>query len=179
MAWKKILLFLLVAIIIFLIIGFYNASKLKTIEIEKKVKVNAPQQRVYEAIADLNQYPNWSPFLAQDPSQKYEVKGNAGEVGSSYSWTGNGGTDVGIQEITKTEPNNFVGMKCDIQKPFSAKPTFDYHISQQGAQTEVTQKFRLESGLMDAFFLWLFGVKKEMAATNEQGLQLLKDYLEK
>lgn len=62
MDWKKILLFLLVAIIIFLIIGFYNASKLKTIEIEKKVKVNAPQQRVYEAIADLNQYPNWSPF---------------------------------------------------------------------------------------------------------------------
>ena len=167
------------AILLFLAFGFYNASKLQSIEIVKNVNIQAPQQEVYEAISNLENYPKWSPFLAQDPTQKYETKGAAGTVGSQFHWEGNKGKDVGFQEISKLEPDNFVGMKCDIQKPFKAQPTFEYGIKPNGNSTEVTQKFNLQSGLIDAFFLWLFGVKKEMAATNQQGLDLLKKSLEK
>ncbi|MEM6379571.1 MAG: hypothetical protein AAF705_15300 [Bacteroidota bacterium] len=42
----------------------------------------------------------------------------------------------------------------------------------------VTQDFKLQSGLVDAFFMWIFGAKKEMAKTNERGLTLLKNYIE-
>jgi hypothetical protein len=36
----------------------------------------------------------------------------------------------------------------------------------------------LESALVDAFFLWLFGAKAEMEKTNQQGLDLLKKAVE-
>ena len=43
---------------------------------------------------------------------------------------------------------------------------------------EVKQDFRLESGLIDSFFMWLFGAKAEMEKTNQQGLDLLKKAVE-
>nr|WP_197718697.1 SRPBCC family protein [Pedobacter schmidteae] len=167
------------AVFLFLAFGFYNASKFQSIEIVKSVNIMAPQQEVYDAISNLDNYPQWSPFLAQDTTQKYETKGAAGTVGSQFHWDGNKGKDLGFQEIVKLQPNSFVGIKCDIQKPFKAQPTFDYELKSNGNTTEVTQKFNLKSGIIDAFFLSLFGVKKEMSATNQQGLDLLKNSLEK
>ncbi|EON79279.1 hypothetical protein ADIS_0204 [Lunatimonas lonarensis] len=70
-------------------------------------------------------------------------------------------------------------MKCDIQKPFVAKPTFDYYFTEIPNGIEVKQDFKLESGLVDAFFMWLFGAKSEMEKTNQQGLDLLKNAVEK
>jgi hypothetical protein len=69
-------------------------------------------------------------------------------------------------------------MKCDIQKPFVAKPTFDYYFTETANGIEVKQDFKLESGLVDAFFMWLFGAKSEMEKTNQQGLDLLKKAVE-
>jgi hypothetical protein len=69
-------------------------------------------------------------------------------------------------------------MRCDIKKPFVAKPTFDYYFTKTPGGIEVKQDFRLESGLVDAFFMWLFGAKAEMEKTNQQGLDLLKKAVE-
>jgi len=70
-------------------------------------------------------------------------------------------------------------MRCDIQKPFKALPTFDYSFSKNSNGITVTQDFNLESGLVDAFFMWAFGAKKEMEVTNAKGLSLLKQAVEK
>jgi hypothetical protein len=127
----------------------------------------------------LKNFPKWSPFLAQDPSQKYEVKGTDGTVGAQYHWDGNRGKDLGYQEIVKVDTFNFVGMRCDIQKPFVAKPSFDYSFKQTAAGIEVTQDFKLQSSIVDAFFMWLFGAKSAMEKTNQDGLDLLKKAVEK
>jgi hypothetical protein len=94
-------------------------------------------------------------------------------VGAQYHWEGNKGKDLGYQEIVKIDELNFIGKKCDIQKPFVAKPTFEYYFTENAEGVEVKEIFKLESGLMDAFFLWLFGAKAEMEKTNQQGLDLL------
>lgn len=101
-------------------------------------------------------------LLAADPAQKYEVKGTDGTVGAQYHWDGNGGKDMGFQEITKIDELKFVGMKCDIQKPFTAKPTFDYYFTETSNGIEVKQVFRVKSDLVSAFFMWIFGVKSNM-----------------
>ena len=69
-------------------------------------------------------------------------------------------------------------MKCYIQKPFSAEPIFDYSFKESPDGIVISQDFKLESGLVDAFFLWLFGAKAEMEKTNQQGLDLLKKAVE-
>ena len=101
-----------------------------------------------------------------------------GQVGAQYHWDGNGGKDLGYQEIVKVDSLNFVGMQCDIQKPFVAKPTFDYSFKETANGIEITQDFKLESGIADAFFLWLFNAKSGMEKTNEKGMELLKKAIE-
>lgn len=166
------------ALAAFIGFGLYKANGLKNIQIIKTVTISGSKQEVFDMIKYLKNFPKWSPFLAQDPSQKYEVKGTDGTVGAQYHWDGNKGKDLGYQEIIKIDELKFVGMKCDIQKPFVAKPTFDYYFSETSSGIEVKQDFKLESGLVDAFFMWLFGAKSEMEKTNQQGLDLLKKAVE-
>lgn len=167
-----------IAVAAFIGLGLYKASALKSIQIIKTVTIKGTKQEVFDMVKYLKNFPKWSPFLAQDPTQKYQVKGTDGTVGAQYHWDGNKGKDLGYQEIVKIDELNFIGMKCDIQKPFVAKPTFDYYFTERPGGIEVKQNFKLESGLIDAFFMWLFGAKSEMEKTNQKGLELLKSAIE-
>jgi hypothetical protein len=176
---KMILATIVIAFAAFIGFGLYKANGLKTIQIVKSVTVKGKKEEVFDMVRYLSNFPKWSPFLAQDPAQKYEVKGTDGTVGAQYHWDGNKGKDLGYQELVKIDTFNFVGMKCDIQKPFVAKPTFDYTFTETSNGITVTQDFKVESGLPDAFFMWLFGAKAAMEKTNQQGLDLLKKAVEK
>lgn len=176
---KKILLIIAIVLVAFLGFGLFQASKLQNLQIIKSVTIKSSQKEVFDMVRYLNNFPKWSPFLVADPSQKYEVKGIDGNVGASYHWVGNGGEDVGHQTIVKMDTLNFIGMQCDIQKPFVAKPSFDYSFNTTPTGIEVIQDFKLQSGLVDAFFMWAFGAVKDMENTNQQGLDLLKKAVEK
>ncbi|MDZ7936232.1 MAG: SRPBCC family protein [Emticicia sp.] len=176
---KKVLVVIVCLLIGFLGYGVGRAVKLQNLQIVKSVTVKGSPKEVFDMVRYLGNFPKWSPFLAEDPSQKYEVKGTDGEVGASYHWVGNGGEDVGYQTIMQIDTLNFVGMKCDIQKPFVAKPSFEYSFKETPDGVVVTQDFKLESGLVEAFFMWAFGAVKDMENTNQQGLDLLKKAVEK
>jgi hypothetical protein len=178
MKTKMILTVIGIALVAFIGFGLYKASGLQSIQIVKSVTVNGSKTEVYDMVRYLKNFPKWSPFLAEDPSQKYEVKGTDGTMGAQYHWDGNGGKDLGYQEIVKIDSLNFVGMQCDIQKPFVAKPTFDYTFTESPNGITVTQDFKVESGLVDAFFMWLFNAKEGMEKTNQKGLDLLKKAVE-
>lgn len=167
-----------IAFLAFIVFGLYKASKLQTIQIKKTVTINGTMEEVFDMVKYLKNFPKWSPFLEQDPSQKYEVKGVDGTVGAQYHWDGNKGKDLGYQEIVTIKPNKFIGMKCDIQKPFKAIPTFDYSFEKTSNGIKVTQDFKVESGFVDAFFMWLFSAKKEMEKTNQRGMELLRNAVE-
>jgi hypothetical protein len=174
MKTKMIFLYIALALAAFIGFGLFKASDLKSIQIVKTVTVKGSMQEVFDMVKYLNNFPKWSPFLAEDPGQKYEVKGTDGTVGAQYHWDGNKGKDLGFQEIVKIEENKFIGMRCDIQKPFVAKPSFDYYFTETPDGIEVKQDFKVESALPDAFFMWLFGAKAGMEKMNQHGLDLLK-----
>jgi hypothetical protein len=172
---KKILFSIVAgAVLVFLGVGSYNASQLQHIHIQKTVSINAELETVFNNVVYLKNFPKWSPFLEADPSQKVEVKGPDGQVGAQYHWEGNSGADLGYQEIKRIENQKYVKMGCDIQKPFEAKPTFEYSFEQSGNAITVTQDFDVQSGFADAFFMWLFGAKEDIAKTNARGMELLK-----
>ncbi len=174
------MILIIISIVIALFIGFglYRSSPLKSIQIIKGVTIKGSKQEVFDMVRYLKNFPKWSPFLAEDPSQKYEVKGTDGEVGARYYWNGNKGKDLGHQEIIKIDTFNYVGMKCDIQKPFVAKPSFDYYFTETANGIEVKQDFKVESGAVDAFFMWLFSAKAGMEKMNQNGLDLMKKAVE-
>jgi hypothetical protein len=176
---KMIITIIIAVLVAFISFGLYKASSLKNIQIVKSVTINGSKEEVFNMVRYLKNFPKWSPFLAEDPTQKYEVKGEDGMVGAQYHWDGNSGKDLGFQEIIKIDTFSFVGMQCDIQKPFVAKPTFDYYFTETANGIEVKQDFKVESDLVPAFFMWLFGAKTEMEKTNQKGLDLLKKAIEK
>ena len=73
----------------------------KRISVSNTTFINASKQHVFDQLRYMKNFPKWSPFLAADPAQKYEVKGTDGTVGAQYHWDGNGGKDLGFQEIKK------------------------------------------------------------------------------
>lgn len=155
------------------------SQKLRSIHIQKHIRINSSIEEVFNQVVLLKNFPNWSPFLEADPTLKVEVKGTDGKVGAQYHWLGNKGKDVGYQEIKEIRPLAYIKMGCDIQKPFTAKPIFEYTFEQVGSEVKVTQDFYLESGGVDAFFMWLFNIKKNMEKMNQRGLVLLKVAAEK
>lgn len=175
---KKMIIAIVVLVVAFLGYGFYNASQLTSINIVKSVTIKGSKQEVFDMVKYLKNFPKWSPFLALDPTQKYEVKGTDGTVGAQYHWDGNGGKDLGFQEIKKINEGSFIGMQCDISKPFEAKPTFDYTFEETPNGIKVTQDFKVESPLIAAFFMGFAGAKGEMEKMNQQGLDLLKKAVE-
>ncbi len=176
---KNILIIIVLALVAFVGISLFKAKKIQKLQITKTVTINGSKGEVLKMVQYLRNFPKWSPFLAQDPSQKVRIEGVDGTIGAQYHWIGNGGEDVGYQEIVKIDTTGMVGMKCFIEKPFAAQPTFDYTISENNAGVTVTQDFKLESSLSDAFFMWVFGAVKDMENTNQQGLDLLKKAVEK
>ena len=117
---KKMILPIIIAIVLlFIAIGLFQANKLKHIHIQKTVQINAALETVFDNVVYLENFKKWSPFLEADPSQKIEVKGTDGKIGAQYHWEGNGGKDLGYQEIVKINELSFVGVQCAIQKPFN------------------------------------------------------------
>lgn len=166
-------------VLIFLGIGLYNTRTLQHIHIQKSVQINADLERVFDHVVYLKNFPKWSPFLEADPTQKVGVKGKDGQVGAQYHWEGNKGKDLGYQEIKEIKNGEYIQMECDIQKPFKARPTFEYTFQKNGNSITVIQDFNLKSGVMDAFFMGIFGAKKDMEKMNSRGLELLKSACEK
>lgn len=148
---KMIVSIIVIVLVAFIGFGLFKASGLTNIQIVKSVTIKSSKEQVFDMVRYLKNFPKWSPFIAQDPAQKYEVKGTDGSVGAQYHWDGNMGKDLGYQEIVKVDTFTYIGMRCDIQKPFVAKPTFEYYFKETGNGIEVTQDFKLKSGLMDAF----------------------------
>ena len=178
MKTKIILSAAVVTVLALFAIGYSNSQSLRNIHIQKQVVIEGTVGEVYEQVVYLKNFPNWSPFLEADPTQKVAVKGTDGEVGAQYHWLGNEGKDVGYQEIKEIKPEQYVRMGCDIKKPFIAQPVFEYSFAQVGSGVHVVQDFHLESGGVDAFFMWVFGVRNDMENMNQRGLKLLKDYVE-
>ncbi|MEO0789972.1 MAG: SRPBCC family protein [Bacteroidota bacterium] len=162
----------------FLAFGFYRSADLRSIRLENEVIIDGSISEVFDLVRYLENFPRWSPFLAQDPGQQYEVRGIDGHPGATFHWNGRGGKDIGFQEIATVEDGQFIEMHCDIQKPFVAHPTFTYQFKQTPQGVRVRQVFSLQSGAVDALFMWLFGAKQEMNTTNQLGLTLLKQAIE-
>lgn len=176
---KMILTIGLSLVAILLAIAVYNALQLQHIKIKKSVVINSDIEQVFDNVVYLNNFPKWSPFYEADPKQKIEIKGEDGKIGAQFHWESENGKELGFQEIKAIEKLKYIKMECQIEKPFQAVPTFEYTFNQQGNSVTVTQDFNLKSGFIDAFFMGIFGAKKEMETMNARGLELLKNLCEK
>ncbi|MEL7340516.1 MAG: SRPBCC family protein [Bacteroidota bacterium] len=162
---------------LFLSVQSLRAQK-KQIRITSKVLIAAELSEVYDVLRQFERFPDWSPFIVADPEQKHRVEGQNGALGSAFHWEGVGEKSVGYQTLTQLRENEYLRMDCNISVPFESEPVFEYRLRRTPEGVEVTQEFSMEPSGFSRVMMKIFGVEKEIRATNELGLERLKQLLE-
>lgn len=148
------------------------------ISITSGTTILASKQEVMDYLRFLERYPTWSPFLVADPEQKHHVTGTDGQVGATFHWEGVAEKSLGAQEIVWIEGQDSIKMACHIMKPFKGHSSFSYQLIEREGAVEVVQHFHLPAKGFTRFMLRLFGVEKQMAETNQLGMDRLKAAVE-
>jgi len=162
-------------LIVGVILSFFAPKK---ISVQSVNFVNASRQQVFDQIRFMKNFPNWSPFLIQDPQQKFSISGIDGQVGATFSWEGVGEKSKGSQTVVYLSGNDNLTIQCNITEPFQSSPVFAYTLKDKNGGVEIIQNFEAPMPFPSNVFGLLFGVKNRMALTNQQGLELLKKVAE-
>lgn len=163
---------LLVLIAVFLILAATQPNDKK---IERSITIKAPQNEVFNQISNFKNWPNWSPWIAKDPSVKLSYKGVDGQVGSSYRWLSD---DSGDGEMTSTKVDNGeLGYALLFIKPWEGHADGSLKTEDLGnGETKVTWTMISHN----SFPMRAMGFLLEKFVGNdfETGLGLLKKYVE-
>lgn len=142
------------------------------LNLNRSTTINAPIEKVYENVSNLNHWTAWSPWLITEPEATTTVSDDQ----KSYSWKGKR-VGSGEMKITKEVPNESVDYDLTFLTPWKSHAKVRFEVkSVDSSTTEVT--WYMDSSL--PFFM--FWMKKMMMAfigmDYERGLALLKDYSE-
>ncbi len=151
----------------------------KKISVTNTQFVKASKQAVFDQLRFMKNFPNWSPFIKQDPEQQYTISGTDGAVGASYSWVGVKEKSKGTQKIVSISGLDKIVIGCSITEPFQSNPTFVYTLTEKNEGVELVQQFDTDMPIPTNVIGLLMGLKAEITATNKQGLALLKKAVEK
>ncbi|HET9601353.1 MAG TPA: SRPBCC family protein [Acidimicrobiales bacterium] len=109
-----------------------------TYTVERQALIPAPPARVYAALADFHDWPNWSPWEGLDPDMTRTFSGADAGVGAVYEWKGNRKAGEGRMEITAAEEPSGVTLALDFLKPFKSSSTTRFRLEPEGDGTRVT-----------------------------------------
>ena len=169
---KKLLVVVVGVLAVLVIVGLFLPQE---VEVERKVTINAPVQKIYPMINDFRQFNTWSPWARNDPDMEYRFEGPESGVGSKMYWTSDQ-FGSGSQEILENEEHAFVKTRLDFGPQGQAYAHFTLSPEENG--TSVTWGFTSDFGmdLVGRYMGLLF--EGWIGADYEEGLANLKKLVE-
>lgn len=143
--------------------------------VERSTEINAPPEKVFQAVSDFDTWTSWSPWLCSEPEAKVIVTENSDSVGSLYQWNGE---IVGQGEVEHVQLNPHTLIEDEIRflKPFrsTSKVSFDFEPSGEG--TKITWHMH---GNLPWFLFWMRPMMEGFLGMDyERGLKMLKEWME-
>lgn len=131
---------IILAVIALLITGLliFAATKPDVFRIERKVKIQAPPEKVFALINDFRQWGPWSPWEKKDPAMKRTFGTTTAGKGATYAWEGNKDVGRGSMEIVDSVMPSRIRLKLDFIQPFEAHNVVTFTLTPQGNITEVS-----------------------------------------
>lgn len=141
------------------------------VHVARSKLINAPANQVYPAIANMDQWEAWSPWLIMEPDAVVTVS----DDGQSYRWEGVR-VGEGDMRITDTVPNRSARYDLTFLKPFKSTAKVGMDLEDVEGGTKIT--WSMDSQL--PFFMFFMKRMMELfiGMDYERGLNLLKDYVE-
>ena len=143
---------------------------------ERQIVVNAPADKIFAIVSDLNRAKDWSPWMGLDPQMTLTIEGPAG-LGQKMSWVSKDpNVGSGTQTTSEFVANEKVVSALDFGEMGKADATV--LLAPEGAGTKVTWTF--DSSLNSMLERWFGLILERMIGPDfEKGLATLKAFAEK
>jgi uncharacterized protein YndB with AHSA1/START domain len=168
---KKILLGLVAVVAVLLVVV---ATRPADYRVERSLVIQAPPDTLFGAVADFHAWDKWSPWAKLDPAMKTDFQGPTGEVGSSYSWTGNDKVGEGRMTITAVQPGRQVKVKLEFLKPWASTTETVFDLFPETGGTRVVWIMRGQNDFVGKAMCLFMDMDKMIGPDFERGLSQLK-----
>jgi uncharacterized protein YndB with AHSA1/START domain len=172
---KKILLGLLVVILIFLVVVWFQPAEYK---VTRSATVAAPPATVFPLVNEFKKWEAWSPWEKRDPAMKRTFEGPAAGVGSKYGWVGNSDVGEGSMTITESKPNEQILINLQFIKPFESSCLTEFAFKPEGAGTTVTWTMSGKKNFLSKAICMFMDMDKMIGTDFEKGFTSLKTVAE-
>jgi len=174
--FKRIFVFLLV-----LIVGFsvYIATRPGYFNFERSKLIDAPRSVLFDKVNDFKNWPQFSPWLEQEPEAMLSYADITSGQGASYSWKGDL-LGEGSMQTYKVKKDTRIEQGIDFIKPFEASSKVNWSFEPQGSDTKVTWQMEGEQDFVSKLFSFFMGSIEDMTGPDfERGLHKLDSIVQK
>ncbi len=173
-ALKYILLLLLLVIVAG---SIYIATLENDYHVKRTKVINAPAEVVFNKINDYKDWPEWSPWLGQDPEAELTFGDKTSGVGASYSWAGKKAGEGNMETLSVSEDS--ISQKLNILKPMESTSNIYWKLNSLENGTEVTWGMKGDLDFMSkAYMAFNGGMDKLIGPDYELGLVKLDSVLQ-
>lgn len=152
----------------------------KTYDVKRSVVVNKPVHETFRYIKMIKNQDHWSPWKKKDPNMKQEFSGTDGEVGFISKWEGNKDVGTGEQEIVNIVENSIIESQLRFYKPWKSQSDAYIKVdSVDNGKTKITWGFSGTNKFPTNIFFLFFNMDKTVGKDFEEGLESLREILEK
>lgn len=173
-ALKYIFLLLL---LIFVAGSIYIATLENDYHVKRTKIINAPAEVVFNKINDYTDWPEWSPWLGQDPKAEVTLGNVTSGVGASYAWVGKKSGEGNMETLSVTKDS--ISQKVDFIKPKQSTSTMFWKINETENGTEITWGTKGKLDFMSkATMAFKGGMEKQIGKDYEIGLVKLDSVIQ-
>ena len=141
--------------------------------VERAANISAPAHAVFDLIADLHRWTEWSPWEDIDPALQRTYSGAESGAGAVYEWSGNRKAGSGRMEITQAVPPTKVEIALQFLKPFKASSTTTFELADADGGTRVTWRMVGRKTFMTSLMGVFMSMDKMVGPDFEKGLAQL------
>ena len=177
-AAMKVLKVLGITLLVILLIGLIAALILpKEMNVSISVDIDAPVDQVWTNVSSMQAQDAWSPWYDVDPDMKVSFDGEAGAVGSSFTWSGNDQVQEGTQTITAVDAENHSMTTKVVHNWGEGEGSITVRSNDSGGTT-VEQTYVEHVGMFGSLFMFISNGEKMMEDLLSNGLSKLKTLAE-
>ena len=169
----------ILGIILVVILAIYLIMCLtgpKDVDVTRSTVINASPSAVYNQVADLKNWENWSPWHEMDTTMEITYGEQTVGTGASYSWTSEN-MGSGSLEIIETNEDNSLKTKLKFDN-WDGHSYGNWSFEPMGDSTKVSWGMTSDSNIPFLMRGLMITMKSNIAKDFDAGLANLKEYVE-
>jgi len=157
----------------------FAATRPDTFQVQRTAAIQAPPEKIFPLINDLQRFKSWNPFAKKDPNATEIYSGPASGKGAKSVFAGNSEVGKGSLEITDSVPSSKVAMQLRMTEPMEANNQIEFTLEPKGDITNVTWAMKGQCSYLGKIVGLFFNMDRMVGGDFEAGLASLKAIAEK